>query len=243
MNKKKKFAEIIIRTVLTPLAFNLIAVIICYAAVSPFVPAAAAVFGIFSIETPPSFGGAPESIFTGDLSNADSNSDIDGVGVGDGGEISLNPGGVDIAKITMPRYEQHYANLIIESLDIECKIYFGDSDTVLRHGAGQHMGSRLPGFGSPILIGAHVTTFFKRLGEIKEDAIVKIQTNHGTYEYKVFETKTAKYDDASAFDLDSDEEILVLYTCDSLSKISKTGYNSDRFFVYARKISGAAVIQ
>ena len=52
---------------------------------------------------------------------------------------------------------------------------------------------------------------------------------------KVTETKILDYRDSSAYDFSREDENLILYTCYPFDAM---GFTPDRFFVYARYISG-----
>ncbi len=146
---------------------------------------------------------------------------------------------VDINDVTIPNYEEIFAKIIIENADINCDLFYGDSKLALNNGVGLYIGSKLPGFSSTILIAGHNHTYFKNLKNVELGDIVEIKTNYGDYKYKVFDISVKKANDKTAFDLSSDEENLVLYTCYPFGSI---GLTPERYFIYGEKISGPAVM-
>lgn len=146
---------------------------------------------------------------------------------------------VDAAVVEVPAYETCYAKMNCDRIELSVPIYFGDSDKVFKNGAGQYMGSYMPGYGKPILIGGHDSTFFAPLEHTQEGDIIKIITNYGNYEYKVTGMKVATASDVSAYDLSQNQEQLILYTCYPFSTV--VGNKSQRYFVYADKIAGPVI--
>lgn len=146
---------------------------------------------------------------------------------------------VDMSQVQIPSYGTHYANLSIDSVSIDAPLYFGDSSAALSQGVAQYNGSFLPGFGRPILISGHNNSYFNSLQYISVGDEITITTNYGVYKYKVTETKIAAYNDKTAYDLAAQEENLILYTCYPFDTL---GLTPQRFFVYADKVSGPAVV-
>lgn len=144
--------------------------------------------------------------------------------------------GVGLSDVTWPTYGQHYAQMECDRIGLEAPVYMGDDDSITRVGAGQFLGSYIPGYGKIILVGAHCTTFFKPLKYVQVGDIIKVKTSYGIYEYEVSKTKVYKADDMDAYDLSQDYEQLILYTCYPFRLLS--GSRQQRLFVYADKISG-----
>ena len=134
-----------------------------------------------------------------------------------------------------PEYGSRYGNIRIESLDINLPLYYGDKLEILKNGVGQSSGAYFPGEGGSIICMGHNTkTFLYRLPEIKKDAIIKIETTYGTYEYKVIETKVVDMYDVDQLPVQKDKEVLMLYTC---FPVNGLGHKKDRFVVYADRIN------
>ena len=145
---------------------------------------------------------------------------------------------VDEKLVEMPTYGTHYARLEIESAEMVTDLYFGDSSAVLKKGVGQYIGSTIPGYGRPLLIGGHNNGQFNKLQYVKPGNIITITTNYGIYKYEVTESKIADSSDKSAYNLSQQKEQLILYTCYPFNTL---GLTSKRFFVYGDKISGPVI--
>ncbi len=146
---------------------------------------------------------------------------------------------VPISEVTMPYVGQHYAKLSIEHLDWSRPVYWGDNDRILLRGVGQFAGSFLPGFGKPIMLSGHNLSMFYEIQYLQVGDIVTIQTNYGKYDYEVFDYGVKKRPYTGAYDLSKNEEELILYTCYPFTILSSR--NDERYFVYARRISGPDV--
>ena len=156
----------------------------------------------------------------------------------DGGN-GRNEGSIDLADIHWPDYGEEYGKLECSRIGIDVPVYWGDSNQVLRSGAGTFIGSGLPGDQGTMLISAHNTTFFATLDQIQSGDIVTFTTTYGVYEYQITETKVLHKNDYSAFDLLQEREQLVLYTC---YHIPGQGVTSYRLYVYGDRISGPDLV-
>lgn len=148
---------------------------------------------------------------------------------------------VDQSEVKMPLYETYYAKISCERINLLAPIYWGDSDKVLKLGVGQYIGSFMPGYGKPLLMSAHDSTYFAPLEDIAIGDIIKITTNYGNYEYRITETKVTVASDTSAYDLSQEEEQLILYTCYPFGAF--IGMKEQRYFVYGEKILGPEIVQ
>lgn len=145
---------------------------------------------------------------------------------------------VDINDIEYPKYGEHFAQLIIDDCSIDAKLFMGDGDIALRNGVGIYYGSHIPGYGSTILVAGHNNTIFNGLKNAEKGQKVTIKTNYGNYTYEITETAVKKASDRTAFDLTADEENLIMYTCYPFDEL---GLTQNRFFVYAKFISGPII--
>lgn len=168
------------------------------------------------------------------------NTELGSVFVDNAGSPEEQPDSVSSADITLPVYGEQYGHLSCERIGLDSPVYFGDSNDILRVGAGQYIGTFLPGFGRLILLCAHNTTFFKPLQVVEAGDVIVFKTSYGVYQYQVSRTEVRDHNDATAYDLLQDKEELVLYTCFPFETM--VGTKTDRLFVYCEKISGPAVI-
>lgn len=54
--------------------------------------------------------------------------------------------------VPSPYVGTHNGKIEIKSVDLSVRLYWGDSDAILDKGAGQYIGSSLPGYRKPLLI-------------------------------------------------------------------------------------------
>ena len=206
-----------------PLIFVFIAYVTIYLVANPIIAPAASLISMLI--------GDSEPEFTTDIAV---DNDVDFVKIGAEQEevISVND-------ITMPAIGEKYAHITIPNTGVDCDVYYGDSNAVLRKGPGQYEWSKLPGFGNTTLVAAHVTTHFKGLQYVNIGDIIYYNTSYGAYEYKVTDVLVVKaYEATSVYNLRAGYDNLVLYTCYPFYAVA---FRSQRYFVCAEKISGPSV--
>lgn len=148
-------------------------------------------------------------------------------------------GTIALKDVKIPSYGDQYGVISIDRINLNVKLYYGDSNDILDVGAGQFSGSYLPGFNRTIMIAGHTIPYFQRFGELVVGDTVQISTHYGNYSYQITEIKVGKYDDSSMYNLaQREKEQLILYTCYPLDGI---GFKQERLFVYADKISGPII--
>ena len=145
---------------------------------------------------------------------------------------------VSISSFTFPSYENQFGELIIDDCQVNAKLFFGDSNMVLRNGVGIYSGSAIPGYGKTILVAGHNNTYFNGLKYAKPGQIIRIRTNYGNYQYEITDTQVKDQSDSTAYDFDAKEENLILYTCYPFDEL---GMTPNRFFVYAKFVSGPII--
>lgn len=147
---------------------------------------------------------------------------------------------IPFSQITFPQYGDAYGEIIIESADIHCPLVYGDSEALLRIGAGQTLFSRIIGYPGTTLVCAHVNRQFANLHKVQEGDIIQVNTTYGRYTYQVTRAFVADADDPDAFDLEREDENLVLYTC----YYQQTAFGSvkRRYFVNADYLSGPIIV-
>lgn len=136
---------------------------------------------------------------------------------------------------TLPVFYQQYAELVCSELDIEAPVFWGDTDLILRSGAGTYSASSLPGYGGSILMSAHNSTFFKGLKNASVGDVFTLTTTYGRFQYRVSSVRVHDVSD-DAVNFNQKEECLVLYTCYPFKPLA--GVSEQRLFVYCDKISG-----
>ena len=145
---------------------------------------------------------------------------------------------IPASSITLPSYGEKYAHVTIPGTEVDCDIYYGDSNAIMKQGAGQYIGGKFPGFGGTVLIAAHKTTHFMDLKSVEVGDVITLQTTYGVYEYTVRDMKVVDPNDKTAYDLNATEDNLILYTCYPFNML---GFSKQRYFVYADYTSGPIV--
>ena len=195
---------------------------VVYLALRPVLNMASNIAGVILSESAPDFQTRLASIY-------DENSE------------PVTEGTVKLSDITFPDYETCYARLQCERLDMDVAVFWGDSAQVFREGAGQYIGSFIPGYGGVILLGAHDSMYFEPLENVREGDEFVIRTNYGIFTYRVTETKIASDDDDEVYGELSGDEQLVMYTCYPFGAL--IGVKEQRFYVFADRVSGPDIIK
>lgn len=138
-----------------------------------------------------------------------------------------------------PQNDDYVGRLTIEGTAVDCEVYYGDSETQFSKGAGVSMGSCIPGEGSTVMIGAHTGTYFRDLESVVEGADITITTDYGEYHYTVARCAVVEETDTTAYDLDAEEENIILFTCYPFGILTRT---TQRYLVYGDFVSGPSVV-
>lgn len=160
---------------------------------------------------------------------------IDG---GTAAQEEQQPASIPFSSITYPTEGDRYATITITGTNVDAPVYYGDTNKILNQGVGTYKdngAAGIPGDGKTILLAGHNNTFFNDLQHAEVGATVTITTHYGVYTYEVTDTKVLDYQDTSAYDFSREDENLILYTCYPFDAL---GFTSQRFFVYARYVSG-----
>ena len=125
--------------------------------------------------------------------------------------------------------------LKISSVGIDLPLYYGDNLEVLSYGIGQYAGSYFPGEGGSIILAGHNDPgYFDKLLDVKQGDMVLINTTYGDFNYKVDSFKVVNENELSAFPVQTEKELLIMYTCYPLG----VGKKTERFVVYAYRVGG-----
>ena len=138
-----------------------------------------------------------------------------------------------------PQNDDYVGRLTIEGAAVDCEVYYGDSETQFSKGAGVSMGSCIPGAGGTVMIGAHTGTYFRDLESVVEGADITITTDYGEYHYTVARCAVVEETDTTAYDLDAEEENIILFTCYPFGILTRT---TQRYLVYGDFVSGPSVV-
>ena len=198
ISKRKKR---IISYVFVPVIMAVLGYGIIFVAARPVISLASSVFNMVLSKTMPNFSSELESVY-------DENAKVQKDGI------------INKSDIVFPGYEVRYGELICDRLNMDVKVFWGDTDRVFKEGAGQYIGSFLPGF-------------------VKNGDVFVLRTNYGEFQYRVTETKIADAKDSEVFFDNSDKEQLILYTCYPFGAL--IGIKDQRFYVCAEKIAGPVI--
>lgn len=156
------------------------------------------------------------------------------------GGTGIFEGKLNMDEFKFPSYGDHFGKIKVEGTKIDTDLIYGDSNALLSKGACMSLYSHIPGCGRGVLVGAHNNTYFHTLQYVKNGAIVNLETNYGSFVYKVYDTKIIKTSDSEAYrnELNGDKETLLLYTCYPNDTIALTEY---RFFAFCELVSGPSV--
>lgn len=206
---------------LLPLAFFVITVLFLYCTLNPYIDIVLSAWGIFSSEV-----GSDDNEINNDIFTEDFLLGYDGTIKG--------------SEITYPIYNTKYGEIIINTNNTSYTVplIFGDSNDILSRGAGQYLGSHFPGEGSTILVSGHNTTYFNCLKYTQVGEIIEVKTHYGHYKYEIVDVSPKHKTDKTAFQLNSDKEFLVLYTCYPFDVV---GFKVQRYYVTAKFVSGPKI--
>lgn len=160
---------------------------------------------------------------------------------------TFNPGSVEIsdentvkrADVPTAKYGELYAYVKCDDIGLNCPVYMGDDNEILKMGAGQIPATYQPGFGELIMIGAHNNSFFNCLKNVQTGQTITMETSYGTYTYQVVSTEVVDVTGMDAYDFFTDHEQLLLYTCYPFDVLAHTNY---RFMVHADLVSGPTFV-
>lgn len=136
----------------------------------------------------------------------------------------------------LPSIGRCYGRILCERIGLSAPLYYGDSEEILEKGAGQYIGSGLPGEGKPILVGAHDIGYFKPLQEIRQGDVLQVRTSYGEFSYQVTDLVVANASAIGKKELRHPNEELILYTCYPFGGTLQE--KTQRYFAAAEKISG-----
>ncbi len=167
-------------------------------------------------------------VFTG---NADTRSDGDDLQ--DPSEVETDEGHIPVA---IP-FESQWATLRVDGWkESEIPVFFGDSNEILKKGAGMWFNSRFCGQGGKTVLSAHVTRHFYEIEDTQVGTRITMDTVYGEYVYEVSEIKVFHYQDNSLIKQDDSKNTLVMYTCYP----RKNGYQTktERIALICTMVSG-----
>ena len=133
-----------------------------------------------------------------------------------------------------PLWGTVWATLEIPDIGINIPVYQGDTLDIIQYGAGHFSGSYFPGEGGSVVLAAHNSRqHFMYLPNLDLGAKIILHTNYGTFTYELTDTKVIRDNDMASIPIQTDEEILMLYTCWPTTTV---GFKSKRYVVYSKLV-------
>lgn len=133
-----------------------------------------------------------------------------------------------------PLWGTVWATLEIPDIRINIPVYQGDTLDIIQYGAGHFSGSYFPGEGGSVVLAAHNSRqHFMYLPHLDLGAKIILHTNYGTFTYELTDTKVIRDNDMASIPIQTDEEILMLYTCWPTTTV---GFKSKRYVVYSKLV-------
>lgn len=207
--------------IILPIVFFIVGYFIFYFALTPIIEPAKAIYGIaFSNANAAAEGTQGKDLFSG--------------------KLGVYDGVINASEISYPFIGDKWGTIAIDSLSVEAPLIYGDGTAELKKGACLSTWSRLPGYGSGIIVCAHNNTYFHKLQFIEVGTKISIETYYGSYVYEVYETKVININKPSEYEKEmyGDEEVLGLYTCYPNNAFASTPY---RFWAFCKLVSGPRV--
>ena len=87
-------------------------------------------------------------------------------------------------------YGSKLGHVSVDGTNVSCSLYWGDSNTQFRYGAGCHAedGCVLPGDNGTVFIGGHTGTVFSDLGSCQIGSLIHLTTSWGSFDYQMRRT-------------------------------------------------------
>lgn len=220
-----------------PLLFMIFGYLIIYIIGAPVINFATSAVDLISLNDAPSFNEQNDNLY--EKSKNDVNHQ-DKKRTSETTSSNEKKQSIPSSKIVYPSSGNQFGEVKIDKVNINEPLYYGDSEDILRLGAGQYIGSMIPGELGTTLIGGHNQPSFGKIYYLEPDDEVIVETHYGTYTYRVIESKIANYKDPVINEKlgDRTKRALILYTCYPLDAI---GITPERVFVFADLISGPEI--
>lgn len=136
--------------------------------------------------------------------------------------------------VNYPVYGTKYADIKIDSINLNLPVYYGANYTILKSGIAHDERSYFPGEGGSIILAGHnFKTFLANLPKAVIGDIITLETTYGKFNYEIYDTKIIKETAVDEVPIQKDKEILMLYTCYPINNI---GHASQRYVVYASPV-------
>lgn len=171
-------------------------------------------------------------------SSGDKNSESGGSNSEIDSETGEDDNTVRLSDIRYPHFNNIYGRFEIPGLDISYELIMGESELGISRGVCQTTDSYIPGYGGTIKLTIH-NHKVRKVENIEIGEEIKLTTNYGVYLYRVETVSVVENTDTKAFEVYTDKNDLVFYTCYPLTRPSTT----QRLVVRAVQISGPKIVK
>lgn len=218
-----------------PLLFMCFGYLIIYIIGAPVINFATSAVELISLNDAPSFDQKGNNLLAKQTENTGQASSDKQTN-----QTPTKEGEIASSNLVYPKGGDLFGKVVIDKVGINEPLYYGDSEEILRLGAGQYIGSMIPGDLGTTLIGGHNLPSFGKIYYLEVGDEINIQTHYGDYTYQVTEIKVADYKDPVIDSKlgDRSKRSLILYTCYPLDAI---GLTPERVFVSADYVSGPII--
>ena len=120
----------------------------------------------------------------------------------------------------------------VDGTELDCTMYWGDSGSQFRNGAGVHSadGCVLPGENGTVFVGGHTDSLFVDLKSAEIGSIIHLETPWGNFSYQITETKVIQETEIDQCRWGEQTPSCILYTCYPFGIQTPT---DQRYLVYA----------
>lgn len=120
----------------------------------------------------------------------------------------------------------------VDGTELDCTMYWGDSGSQFRNGAGVHSadGCVLPGENGTVFVGGHTDSWFLDLKSAEIGSIIHLETPWGNFSYQITETKVIQETKIDQCRWGEQAPSCILYTCYPFGIQTPT---DQRYLVYA----------
>ena len=134
------------------------------------------------------------------------------------------------------QYGDKLGRIWVEGTNVDCALYWADSEGQFGRGAGCRAESDcvLPGENGTVFIGGHTGTYFSDLGSTQLGAIIHLETDWGDFTYKVTDMQVIQETDVDKVRWGAEEPSCILYNCYPFGILTHT---PQRYAVYADPVS------
>lgn len=124
----------------------------------------------------------------------------------------------------------------VEGTQIDCGLYWGDTDAILNLGGGcaDNEGCVLPGENGTVFVGGHTGSFFSDLGSAQPGGIIHLVTPWGDFRYQISETRVVEETDTAACYWGDTKPRCILHAGYPFGEMEQT---SRRYLVYADPVA------